>query len=380
MTKINKTVGIITIHRIHNYGSVLQAFALCRIIDSLGYQSELIDYIFPNSFQKTSSLASLPVSVSKTTAKQKLIKLLYSFELFKQHKLTDNFLKGRVRFSGETYYSPNEINSHSPNYDIYMTGSDQVWNPRYTRGDMTFLLDFVIGNKKCVSYAASYGTTDIPDELKKLYSKNLSKYSYIGVREKSGATLTKQLCGKTASVVLDPTLLLNAKEWNKEIPTSRRIKEKYIFCYFLNYSFDAFPYADHFAEHIKKITGYKLVYGTRPPQYFFNPGAHYMVGLGPIEFMQMIRDAEIVLTTSFHGTAFAVNFGRPVYSIIESRDSGDSRQTSLLDSLGLNDRIVEKWASFPSKEHLLYDVFPSMDKLNQMRMKSVSFIKKILED
>ncbi len=287
MTKINKTVGIITIHRIHNYGSVLQAFALCRIIDSLGYQSELIDYIFPNSFQKTSSLASLPVSVSKTTAKQKLIKLLYSFELFKQHKLTDNFLKGRVRFSGETYYSPNEINSHSPNYDIYMTGSDQVWNPRYTRGDMTFLLDFVIGNKKCVSYAASYGTTDIPDELKKLYSKNL---------------------------------------------------------------------------------------------YFFNPGAHYMVGLGPIEFMQMIRDAEIVLTTSFHGTAFAVNFGRPVYSIIESRDSGDSRQTSLLDSLGLNDRIVEKWASFPSKEHLLYDVFPSMDKLNQMRMKSVSFIKKILED
>lgn len=105
-----------------------------------------------------------------------------------------------------------------------------------------------------------------------------------------------------------------------------------------------------------------------------------MVGLGPVEFMQMIRDAEIVLTTSFHGTAFAVNFERPVYSIIENRKSGDSRQVSLLDSIGLNDRIVELNAPLPSKEHLKLDMSVASAKLRQLRTESINFLKQALED
>lgn len=375
-----KTVGIITIHRIHNYGSVLQAFALCKVVDELGYQSELIDYVFPNSFQVNSSIVKIPISTSKITLKHKFIKIFYTLRLLKQHKLTDDFLKERVHISNKTYWSPDDINTYSPSYDIYMTGSDQVWNPRYTRGDMSFLLNFVPENKKCVSYASSYGTTNIPHTLRGLYHKNLSKYSYIGVREASGVALTKQLCGKSASVVLDPTLLLDIEEWNKEIPKSRIVKEKYIFCYFLNYTFNAFPYADEFAEHVRNITGYKLIYGTRPPQKIFNRDSHYMVGLGPVEFMQMIRDAEIVLTTSFHGTAFAVNFERPVYSIIKNRKSGDSRQVSLLDSIGLNNRIVELNAPLPSKEHLKIDMSIASAKLRQLRTESINFLKQALED
>ena len=87
-----KTVGIITIHRIHNYGSVLQAFALCKVVDELGYQSELIDYVFPNSFQVNSSIVKIPISTSKITLKQKFIKIFYTIRLLKLHKLRDSFL------------------------------------------------------------------------------------------------------------------------------------------------------------------------------------------------------------------------------------------------------------------------------------------------
>ncbi len=135
------------------------------------------------------------------------------------------------------------------------------------------------------------------------------EYESIGVRENTGVKLIEQLTGrKDARVVLDPTLLLDKHSWNKIAVQSRIIKEKYILCYFLNYSFDSFPYVDELASHIQKITGYKLVKVARPPRNFYESNTYHCVGASPEEFLALMRDAEFVITTSFHGTAFAVNF------------------------------------------------------------------------
>lgn len=378
-----KTVGIITIHKIFNYGSILQAYALYRIIEDMGYNVEIIDYKFPNGFHTSKSLNKEDLKVKSTiTWKQKLLKYFYAFDLLLQHKRMIRVANELLKLSPKTFFSPDELLNNDRVYDIYVTGSDQVWNPRYSKGDPAFLLNFAPDKSMKIAYAASFGESVIDKQYYDLYSKLLTRYHRISVRETSGEKLVSKLTdGKMqANVVLDPTLLLDRKQWTGLIPKKRLIKEKYVLCYFLNYTFNAFPYADGLVEHINKITGLRIVRLGRPPVKFNNKGQKFLVSAGPYEMMQLVRDAELVVTTSFHGTAFSVNFGKPVISIIESRDTVDSRQLSLLSLLGLQDRILTIKDSFPDKEQLFYDVNTSLRLLDKARLESLNFLKNALDD
>lgn len=373
-----KSVGIITIHRIFNFGSILQAYALYRVIEDLGYDVEIIDYRFPNSFQVSKNISSKRRLICASCGiKQKLLKCCYALALLKQHHKMLVAIKKMLKTSSVVYSTPEALTKIAEKYDIFVTGSDQVWNPRYTKGDPSFLLYFASDSKRKIAYAASFGVSEIKDEYKAVYKELLLRYDVISVREKSGVDLVGQLTDgiKIATTVLDPTLLLTYKQWNELIPSERLIKERYVLCYFLNYTFNAFPYADDLAEHVHNITGYRVVRLGRPPMKFLNTGQKFYVNAGPYEMMQLVRDAELVLTTSFHGTAFAVNFGVPVYSIIKDRMGNDSRQLNLLKLVQLDNRIIALGDKFPKLKDLKYDASMSILLLDRARKHSLSFLK-----
>lgn len=373
MTKI----GIITIHRIKNYGSVLQAYALQQVCESLGYVTEIIDYKFPNVHHLNNKYAMAGDSLSKEPS---FNRLLFAAALMRQHNGIARFVNKYQHLSSQTYNSPEELLNAAPRYDVYITGSDQVWSPRHCNGDPSFMLHFAPAEALKISYASSIGAKSIPEELHFLYKESLRGYRHIGVRENSAVELIREVAGKEATVVLDPTLLLNMNEWNKIASSKRLMQKKYVLCYFLNYSFNAFPYADQFAEYIRKQTGYEIVYVARPPHNLKYRHTHYRVGASPEEFLALIRDAEMILTTSFHGTAFAVNYGKPVFTIVQDRNAGDSRQVSLMSNLGLEAHILSITDSFPSKEHFFYDVEKVQKKLDKLRRESKQFLINALRD
>ena len=372
-----KTIGIITIHKINNYGSVFQAYALQQVCENLGYRAEIIDYNFPNVQHSDNKYA---VVEDMLPTEPKWIKLLFAKDLLQQHKGIAQFVAKYQHLSQQMYHSPEELRVAPPHYDVYITGSDQLWSPRHCNGDPAFMLHFAPNEALKISYAASIGAKDIPEELRPIYKELLGRYRHIGVRENSGVEVIDRVVGKQAITVLDPTLLLNRDEWNKIASPKRQVKKKYILCYFLNYSFNAFPYVDDLAEYMQQQTGYEIVRVARPPHKLKCKHTHYRVGASPEEFLALVRDAEMILTTSFHGTAFAVNYGKPVFTVVQDRNAGDSRQVSLMSNLGLDAQVLSITESFPSKDRFFYNVEQEQSRLEQLRQNSKQYLINALQD
>lgn len=366
-----KSIGIITIHKIYNYGSVLQAFALQKVCEDLGFVVEIIDYQYPNEFHR---VKKYDVKTDSQPNEPRWIKILYAKSLIRQHKCIDLFVAKYQHLSRLQYESPESIRNAPPHYDVYITGSDQLWSPRHCNGDPAFLLEFAPDDALKISYAASIGSNEIPSELQPLYKRLLCRYNHISVRENSGKILVESITCKNVSVVLDPTLLLGKEEWNKIAAPKRQFRKKYILCYYLNYTFNSFPYVDELAEYMQKQTGYEIVRVARPPHKLFVPHTHYRVGASPEEFLALVRDAEMILTTSFHGTAFAVNYGKPLFTIVKDRNSADSRQVSLMNNLGLESQILSITDSFPTCERFTYNVDDEQKKLETLRLASKQYL------
>lgn len=355
---------------------MLQALALQIVCESLGYYVEIIDYIFPNGYHKSRSEGS---GVEHVSIKSKIIKYLYSIQLFRQHRNIKAFVRNYLKLSSRTYSSPIDLKANRPLYDVYITGSDQLWNPRYTFGDTSFFLDFAPYESLKISYAASFGVSQIDLKYIELIRNGLARYDSLSVRENSGREIIESLIFQKAEVVLDPTLLLDANAWSK-YAVKPKVNKKYILCYFLNYTFDPFPYVDDLSEYFSRITGYDVIRIARPPQKFINYNTRFEISTSPEEFIGWIQNAELVLTTSFHGTAFAVNFSVPVFSIIENRGTADSRQIDLLKSIGLEDRLLSVHDDFHVVDKIDCDYNFAQNKLKELRLSSLNYLKKALVD
>lgn len=370
-----KTIGIITIHKIHNVGSVLQTYALWKILREAGYSVEIIDYKFPNEYHLSKSHNTTTNGYPKGSFRETLMKAVYAGPLLKQHRLTDSFLRRmNVSLSDVSYMNREHLLASPPKYDVYISGSDQIWNPRYTNGDDIFLLSFASENAQKISYASSFGVNSLPKSICSEFAKYFNRYEKISVREASGVSILKQEFSKESVCVLDPTLLLNSGQWKNALRIKEPInKNPYIFCYFLNYSFDAFPYAEEFAMHMHKATGLKLIFGGRPPKQFITTGGKYRVGIGPEDFVSLVANATLVITTSFHGTAFAVNMNKPVYSIVDS-STRDDRLSTFLRELGLNSRIVQLNSPLPTDGFFSSGDENTIRQLEQKRKESLDFL------
>ena len=364
-------------HRVMNVGSVLQAYALCEKLSHLGMDAEIIDYQYPNDYhlEKKTTLFD---RIRKVLLLPQRIKYYVLYKKTVQQQRFAEFFERRMRLS--KYYSSREaLRLAPPTYDIYLTGSDQVWNPKCMKGDGTFFLDFVESDSKA-SYAASFSSHNIPENLRERYASYLNAYKYIGVREKEAVQLVGNLTNKDAVTVCDPTLLLARDDYMKIAADSKLYpsRDPYILVYALSYAYNPYPQIEKVVKYVKQKLGYKVIYLCA------NTVNHYHLGrsitsAGPAEFIDLFLKAKFIVTSSFHGTAFAVNFEVPFISIVPDDTKKDSRIMSILKILGLTSRAISVKQELPSNISLDMNFEEVRAKLDGYRLDSENFLKRIVD-
>lgn len=371
---MKKKVGLITIYHVPNYGSVLQTYATQILLEELGLDCNIINYKYPNEYHHS-------LGRPRRSLKSKIGGL---FGLTPSHRKANKlkkFKKEHFKFT-KLYSHLNELKHENwDNYDMFVVGSDQVWKSKYTLGDTAFLLSFVPEGKKRISIASSFATSSIPENYRETYKRELEKFSAISVRESNGIDIiNKELSlACTPKVVLDPTLLLSKEKWMEIVPRSGFIKKKkYILLYMLTYAFEPRPYIFEVLKHLQEQDDYDIIAleGYTPKE---NANGVEMINKTDSsipEFIDLFANADIVVTSSFHGTAFAVNFGIPLISIVPG-DKGDDRQSTFLKNVGLDCCIATTETPISSIE-CFYEKKKSEEQLTGLRNESIEWIIKNL--
>lgn len=380
-------------HKVPNFGSALQAYALQRKVDELGYDAELIDYHYPNEYHCAKQgltyfpqrstfrlfllnvIARLMLALRLNKFKKKAEERVNRYELLKNYR---RFYKKFFKLS-RFYDSIESVCDNPPDYDIYVTGSDQVWNPRFVASDPVFFLDFAGVGKPRLSYAASMSSRRIDKEFEDSYKVYLEKYDAISVREKSTAEIVSKMTGRETDVVSDPSLLLDKDEWLGICPKESLLKENFLLLYIQSYSYDPYPNIVTFTKKMAEHLGLKVVILLGLRKGYSIDGAVTFETAGPFEFLQLFRDAQFVVTTSFHGTAFALNFGKKFYSVVKKIDGEDCRIADFLRQCSAEHHLLE----IDSLNHIenlpqANTADTEVQKLQGFRGQSMDFLKKIL--
>lgn len=374
-----KTVGIITMHKVVNYGSALQAYALQKVIADMGYNCEIIDYIYPNSYHLNEQELQQTLKITWKSYVMKYLPVKSAWRNIQSRKdKIKKFWEKYFKLGSRVYLTPGELQNAPPVYDIYVTGSDQVWNPRFMKGDPSFFLSFAPDGAQKVSFSSSFACAEIPDSHVSAYKKLLSEYSHISVREQNGARLIKGLLGRDMTVTLDPTLLLTPVEWKNLCPASKRKSpKKYILAYVLSYAFNVIPYIYDLIKHVRKELDYEVVFlGVVPKE--LKHVAKSAIGIGPLEFLELFENASFVVTSSFHGTSFAVNYNIPFYTVVDHNGSKDDRQLSLLRTLGIESRAVPVGTDFSALRQEAWDAEEVQRNLAIQRDSSLLYLGEAL--
>lgn len=330
-------VGILTYHDTTNYGAALQAYASQAALNSMGVDAEIIDYT--NEFRsKIYSIRNrLRRQIRNGELATALKTLLGAAIIHKRKKRFAVFFAGRLKCSTNSYRSDNDLRTNCPYYDYYLVGSDQVWNEYNNGGDLNYLLDFVHNKKRTLSYASSFGATHISNDRKSDYARLLGSMQAISVREGTGADLVLQLTGRRPPVVLDPVFLLDQCVWNQIADNARVSRHPFILIYVTTTNF-----VNEFLRSTKyEFRGRRLAIVTSNVQLrdVFNLTSRLYVATSPDVFLALIRNADLILTSSFHGTALSVIMEKQFVSFLKDDKGRDSRIVDMLASLGLSDRI-----------------------------------------
>lgn len=251
-------------------------------------------------------------------------------------------------------------------YDIFICGSDQIWNSEAVQIDGKYFADFAEHNKRA-SYAASFGIERIVENRKNEFKNYLSGMNYISVREDTGVQIVEELINQRVDCHIDPTLLLSSNKWDRLADKYQITNKKYVFCYFLGTPAE---------EILNKVKEYKIEHNINVFSIWNrSDGTHNNVGPG--EFLSLIRNAEFVLTDSFHGTAFSIIYHKPFYTFSRNGvgESMDTRVISLLNLLGLRKRFKpNNWCLNDSFE---VDFQTADDILEKERKKAISYLERI---
>ena len=361
-------ISIITLHAVHNYGSALQAYATERIFRQIGLEAEIVDY------RRT---AVLPVSAfdilkSSDVLKSKIKRLLMKPSSIKAQKVFEPFIRKNLSLSPVRYTEDSDFGNYPLSADVYCTGSDQVWNTDWHEEvPKPFFLSFVPDNKKKIAFSASFGKSELEEWEKKTIQELLSRYSAISVRERSGLDILRNLGFEKAQQVLDPTQFLTVKDWNKLACTDRIVSEPYILVYQLcnNRMFE------EYAKKLSKKKGIKLIRLCTRYDQIRKPG-HGIV-LPPVgDFITLIRDAEYVLTDSFHCTSFSILFHKQFMCFSPNRFS--TRLTSILELTGLENRMLHNATDFETISQMI-DYSKPDRILDEKRNEGIRFLKDALD-
>lgn len=378
-------IGVITIENVNNYGAELQATATIKVLQDMGYDAEIINYCYYKNWNFKDTQMSAPfVSMSAKgrlmyRVKYRLVNWFVSevlprfFPTIRRRILRfDDFHKINTKMS-KRYLSMPDLYQAKMDYDVYVVGSDQVWNPSASSSIEPYFLTFAPKEAKKISYASSFGVSNIPDSLYEKYKELLSNIDYLSVREQAGVSLVKALTGKEATCVLDPTLLLNREQWGNIMLAYPHMPSRYILVYQLLPSETLPSLAMRIGEEKKCPVYYlaKRAYAVNAPK-----GMRLIKDAGPAEFLWLIKNASCVVTNSFHGTAFSVNFGTPFYAVLKPSRGGNARITSLLTSVNLMDRTVYEGDAMPAFS--AFDADLVQRYIQQLRNDSISFLQNAL--
>lgn len=354
-------VGIITFHKAINYGAILQAFALQSAVKKLNshIDVEIINYI-PPKFVKVNQIIKL-----KSGKRMFLESVLIAPYFYKRKKIFENFSQKFLNLT-KPLYNKEELKNFSRNYDYIITGSDQVWNYNLTNTDDAYFINF---NERAikVAYAASFGIEKIPSDLENWYTKLINKINFISTREQQGVKIVNELCNKKVPVVLDPTFLLDKDEWKLLI--KEKIEKNYILIYTLN-STDILIKA---AKKLKEETGMQIILLCYGAKYIYSKYSKY--DISPEQFIALFMHANYILTDSFHGTAFSINFNKKFLVSYDSRKNNvNSRLQSILTLLGLQKQVINT-ADDINKIYTDIDYKKVNKLLKEERNKSFEFLK-----
>lgn len=328
---------IITRHAISNYGSLLQAIATQDIFEKLNYNCQIINYIRSDElyYNQEKTLIKAKSSFNKSFIKRTMYLILRQpFSILAGKKFA-SMRKKHLKLT-KLYNDIEQLKNDKPVADVYITGSDQVWGPVMNGTyDSAYCLSFTKDDDHRIAFGASFGRTNFDESTSIFFKKWLSRYDSIAVREDSAVQLLNSW-GITAKQVIDPTLMLDSKYWGNY---TKNINKKYILIYQIHHN----KKLDAYAKSIAKI--YHL------PLIRISASMHQLIRGGTFkfcpdicEFLSFIKNAQCLITDSFHGTAFALNFNTPFVDILPNETS--TRIMSLLRLTGLTDRVLQNEQDF----------------------------------
>lgn len=382
---MNKKIGIITITvgeilNKFNYGNKLQNYAMQVQLKEFGYDSETIIYepIIPDYTKKMQTKATkykfefgqFMDDLIRVIKRKFLIKRIEFLNELRTQKFKE-FNKKYMKLSKKEYKHGDNLTGLLKKYDLFVAGSDQIWNPYYEGYNSFYFMDFAPENRR-ITYAPSFGVSVIPDEIKAAYKERLSSLKYLSIREDIGKELLKREFGLDAQFVCDPVFLLDKDEWIK-ICSKRNIKEKYIAVYLLGKK------SLETKKQILKISK-ELNIKVIDIYTWDNPNSQFA---GPNEFLSLIYNCEFLITDSFHGTAFSIIFDKPV--IIVDRNASNkksqykmnSRIDSILRLVNLDERIkIEEIYKNPRG---IFDIKYNRKELNKLINESKNYLEMTLK-
>lgn len=349
-----KKTGIVSCYFIHNYGSMLQAYATQKVLDKLEVNNETINVSgFIGQFRKaqytyilksglTSDIFKDRLGKAKNLLVKKFLKNDYTRNIRKRDVKFDEFANTVVRKS-EVYGSLAELAEKcGKNYDTVLIGSDQLWLPANIAADY-YTLNFVPESVNSIAYATSFGVSSLPKDAAQMAKQFLPRIKHISVREQAGQKLIQNLTGRNVPVVCDPTLLFTGDEWMDIQQKEPIVKEPYIFCYFIGST----ALHRQFVTRLKEKTGLKIVALTHVDHYMKSDEgyADYTpYDIGPAEFLNLIRNARYVCTDSFHSTVFSILYKKEFFEfrryIQNTKQSTNSRLDTLFDLVDIHDRML----------------------------------------
>lgn len=362
-------VKVITRHTPSNYGSLLQSIATIKVVESLGHVCEIIDYRRKDEY----GIKSILTDVSRKKAwKHSLIKkwtyiaLRYPEETFTQWKFGE--MRQKYLRKTQTYHTIDELKKLDA--DVFMTGSDQVWGPLLNgKYDPIYFLSFVADDKKKVAYAGSFGREEFASQVLTEYKQLLIRYHYLTVREDSAVSLLDKMGVHCDGQVLDPTLLLDKGQWEEYI--EKNISGKYVLVYEIHNN----PLLDDYAKRFAAYVGLPLI-RISPMFHQFIRGGKFVFLPGIGTFLSYIKHATYMLTDSFHGTAFAINFNTQFIEVFPNSETG-IRIYSILRQTGLQNRVVNDYDDFSLADSPI-DFIQVNEVIAEARKKSFSLLQEML--
>lgn len=384
-----KKVGIVSCYFIHSYGSMLQAYATQKALTNLGYQNETINVsdFLPDLRKKqygyilksgiSSDIFRSRVVRGIALIRKKIMKTSYDKNIAVRDHRFDEFYEKFINLS-EGGTLENLAGECKERYSSILLGSDQLWLPQNIAADY-YTLRFAEAVNK-VTYATSFGVSELPENIIENAKDFLSKIDSISVREQTGQRIVKELTGREVPILCDPTLLLTAAEWLEIQAKDPIVSEPYIFCYYFAESM----HEREKAKELAKLTGCKLVCIPHL-NYRIKGDDEYadikIYNIGPEDWVNLVRNARYVCTDSYHGTVFSIIYNKDFFIFREGSkpdpmkyQSTSSRFESLLNAFDLKDRILYGNVDLEKILSSHIDYSKAEKTLGELRQQAVDFL------